>query len=332
METESKQKLNSKWMELSVDQEPIRNGYGRGLVMAGRADKQVVAVCGDLTESTRTEAFAGEFPERFFQVGVAEQNLVTVASGLAAFGKIPFVTSYAVFSPGRNWEQIRTTVCYNNVNVKIIGSHGGVSVGYDGGSHQVLEDIALMRVLPRMRVIVPCDSLEAEKATQIIAKTNQPTYLRLARDKSPIITTVESPFIIGRANVLIAPEKPDVLIIACGQMVYESLLAAMELAKTGLEVAVINSHTIKPLDNKTIIEWAQRAGAVVAAEEHQAIGGLGEAVAMVLAKEKPVPIEQVAVTDKFGQSGSPKELLEYYGLTKPAIIKAVQKVITRKKN
>ncbi|OHA59704.1 MAG: transketolase [Candidatus Vogelbacteria bacterium RIFOXYD1_FULL_46_19] len=313
-----------------MEQEAIRDGFGRGLVTAGETNEQVVALCADLTESTRIEAFAKKFPDRFIQVGVAEQNLVTVASGLATMGKIPFAASYAMFSPGRNWEQIRTTICYNNVPVKIVGAHAGVSVGPDGGTHQAIEDMALMRVLPRMTVVVPADSLEAEKATLALADSGGPAYIRLARNKSAVITTEASPFELGRAEVLFDSDEPAALIIACGQMVYFSLLAAKKLEAEGVAVSVINLHTIKPLDKATVIKYARQAGAVVTVEEHQVAGGMGGAVAEMLAAEAPVPVEFLGIQDQFGQSGEPGELLEHYSLGVKDIIMAVKKVIERK--
>ncbi|MEX0919036.1 MAG: transketolase C-terminal domain-containing protein [Candidatus Paceibacterota bacterium] len=319
------QKLNSKLFDLSVDQAPIRDGYGRGLVAAGEADSRVVALCADLTESTRTEAFAEKFPDRFIQVGVAEQNLAAVASGLSAGGKIPFITSYAMFSPGRNWEQIRTTICYNNQPVNIAGSHAGISVGPDGGTHQAIEDIAITRVIPRLQVIAPCDVNEAKKATLAAAKSGSPTYLRLARNPTPVVTTEGSPFIIGQANVLWADEKPAVAIIACGSLVYQALLAAKKLSAEGLPVSVTNLHTIKPLDEKTLTRVCGEASAVVTVEEHQKAGGLGSAVAEFLAGTVPKPMEFVAVNDEFGQSGEPNQLLEHYHLDSAGIIEAVKK-------
>lgn len=331
--------LNPKLYNVNVEQEALRAGFGRGLVKAGEKDKNVVALCADLKESTKVEDFAKQFPERFIEVGVAEQNLVSVASGLAAMGKIPFAASYAIFSPGRNWEHLRTTICYNNVNVKVVGSHAGLNVGPDGGSHQMLEDIALTRVLPNMTVIAPCDALEAEKATRAIAEHVGPAYLRLARDKSPIITTPESDFEIGKANVLVDPEESDVAIISCGLMVYRALMAARKLEREGIKVSVINNHTIKPLDEKTILEMVKKTcpatggvGAIVTCEEHQLAGGLGSTIAEFLARVYPVPQEFVAVNDRFGQSGSGAELLEHYGLGVDDIVEAVKKVITRKKS
>lgn len=324
------QKLNPRLFDLNVEQVPIRRGFGEGLVIAGEQDERVVGLCADLTESTQMHLFKNKFPKRFIEIGVAEQNMAGVASGLAAMGKIPFLSSYAMFSPGRNWEQIRTTICYNNRNVKIVGSHAGVSVGPDGGTHQAVEDIALMRVIPRMTVIVPADALEAKRATMAIAKYEGPDYLRLAREKTPIITTEDSPFMIGQANVLIAPEKPTVVIIACGPLVYQALVAARFLARAKIMVTIVNSHTVKPLDQKTILAEVKRAGAVVTVEEHQQIGGLGSAVAEYLATQYPVPIEFIGIRDESGQSGTPAELIEHYGLGVEAIIGAVKQVVERR--
>ena len=316
-----------------VEQIPIRKGFGEGLLLAGEADSRVVGLCADLTESTFMNLFKERFPDRFVEIGVAEQNLVTVASGMAAMGKIPFVTSYAMFSPGRNWEQIRTTIAYNNVPVKIAGSHAGVSVGPDGGTHQALEDIALMRVIPRMVVISPCDAIEARKATIAAAQTETPVYIRLAREKTPVITTQDSPFEIGKAEVFFEPQqgKPSVGIIATGALVYEALLAAQALEKENTGVSVLNLSTIKPLDDVAVLRLAQDAGAIVTVEEHQKMGGMGSAVAEFLAAKQPVPIEFVGIDDKFGQSGTPAELLEHYGLTAPHIAEAVRRAIRRKR-
>ncbi|MCR4305900.1 MAG: transketolase family protein, partial [Candidatus Daviesbacteria bacterium] len=247
--------LNPKLFEPDIEQVPSRNGYGEGLVLAGEENKQVVALCADLTESTRTQEFAEKFPERFIEIGVAEQNLVTVASGMAAVGKIPFISSYAAFSPGRNWEQIRTTVCYNDLPVKIVGSHAGVTVGPDGATHQALEDMAIMRSIPNMVVISPADSIEARKATIAMARLAKPCYIRLSRDKVPVITTNQTPFEIGKAEVFY--EGKDVAIIATGQMVYRALLVAKEMELHKISVRVINCHTIKPLDNNTILKAAE---------------------------------------------------------------------------
>ncbi|MDO8564860.1 MAG: transketolase C-terminal domain-containing protein [bacterium] len=327
-----KEKLNPKIWDKDVEQAPIRKGFGEGLVVAAEADARVVGLCADLLESTQMLAFQKKFPERFVEIGVAEQNLVTVASGLAAVGKIPFCTSYAMFSPGRNWEQIRTTITYNDRPVKIAGSHAGVSVGPDGGTHQAIEDIAIMRVLPNMCVISPCDSIEAKKATMAAAKTKTPTYLRLAREKSPIVTTADTPFELGKAQVFFAPEtgKPQAGIIATGALVHRALLAAKALEEQGIGVTVLNLSTIKPIDTEAIISLAREAGALVTVEEHQIAGGMGSAVAEVVAANSPVPIEFVGVHDKYGQSGTPDQLLEYYGMGQTHIADAVSRVLKRK--
>lgn len=307
---------------------PTRDGYGTGLVKAGEKDERVVVLCADLAESTRSHWFKEKFPTRFIEMGVAEQNMATVAAGMANYGKIPFISSYATFSPGRNNEQIRTTISINNVAVKIAGAHAGVSVGPDGATHQALEDMALMRVQPNMVVISPCDAIEAEKATVAAAFNGKPTYIRLAREKTPVFTTQETPFEIGKAQVLISGK--DVTIIACGPLVYEALLAAHELEKKGISAEVINNHTIKPMDKKTILASAKKTGCVVTVEEHQAMGGMGSAVAEVLAENLPVPVEMIGVKDRFGESGAPAELLDFFGLTHPSIIKAAKKVVKRK--
>jgi transketolase len=324
--------LNKKIFDKDVVFNSMRKGFGEGLVEAAKLNKRVVGLCGDLDESLQMEAFKKKFPDRFIQVGVAEQNLVTVASGMAAMGKIPFATSYAIFSPGRSWEQIRTTVCYNNVPVKIIGSHVGVNVGADGGSHQALEDIALMRVLPRMVVISPCDAIEAKKATIAAAKTNDPTYIRLVREKSPIMTTDDTPFAIGRATIVFQSKTPDidVGIIATGAILYKALLVAKKLEEDGKKVVVVNVSTVKPLDEKVIIQLAHKTRAIVTVEEHQIAGGLGSAVAECLSAHFPTPIEFVGVKDKFGQSGSPDELIELYEMGEKHIMDAVKRVMLRK--
>lgn len=323
-------KLNPKVLQDDVERVPIRKGFGQGFVIAGEADPNVVGLCADLTESTQMYLFKEKFPERFVEVGVAEQNLASLASGMAAMGKIPFITSYAMFSPGRNWEQIRTTIAYNDRPVKIVGSHAGVSVGPDGGTHQAIEDIALTRVIPRMVVISPCDAIEAKKATIAAAKTNTPVYLRLARDKSPIITTEDTPFELGKSEVFWTTENPQALIIATGALVAKALRVAKTLEGTGARVKVLNLATIKPLDRETIIFLAKEAGGVVTVEEHQISGGMGSAVAECLAQEFPVPIEFVGVRDQFGQSGTPDELIEHYKMGEKAILEAVRKVILRK--
>jgi transketolase len=330
------QKLNSKVLDKDVEQVPIRKGFGEGLLQAGTDNSQVVGLCADLTESTQMHLFKNKFPERFIEMGVAEQNLASVASGMAAMGKIPFITSYAMFSPGRNWEQIRTTICYNNVPVKIAGSHAGISVGPDGGTHQAIEDIALTRVIPRMVVISPCDAIEARKATIACAKTKEPTYIRLAREKTPIITTETSPFEIGKASIVFEADIskgffPQVSIIATGALVHKAILVANEFEKNGIGIIVVNLSTIKPLDEETVLDVARKSGAVVTVEEHQIAGGMGSAVAEFLAQNLPVPIEFVGVHDLFGQSGTPDQLIEHYGMGVKHIKDAVEKVIARKR-
>ena len=308
--------------------DPIRKGFGRGLLEAGKRDINVVAACADLTDSTQMSLFKAEFPDRFIEIGVAEQNLATVGAGLAGMGKIPFVSSYAAFSPGRNWEQIRTTACLNERPVKIVGSHAGVSVGPDGATHQMLEDIALMRVLPNMVVIVPGDSLEAERATLAMAKDSRPNYLRLAREATPIITTKKTPFEIGKAYVY--EKGTDVTIITTGTMTYQALLAAEQLFKDGVEAEVVHVPTIKPLDAETILKSVRKTGCVVTAEEGQVIGGLGGAIAELLAENYPAPMKRIGMLDRFGESGTPDELLEYFGLDAKHIRLAAHHVIEKK--
>lgn len=300
-------------LDKDIAREPIRKGFGRGLLNAGKVNVNVVAACADLTESTQMSLFKKEFPERFVEVGVAEQNLVTVGSGMAAMGKIPFVSSYAAFSPGRNWEQIRTTICLNDRPVKIVGSHAGVSVGPDGATHQMLEDIALMRVLPNMVVIAPCDSLEAERATLAMASDQRPNYIRLAREATPIVTTDKTPFEIGKAYVY--KEGSDLTIMSTGTMTYQALAAAAKLEKDGIHAEVIHIPTIKPLDEKTIIASAKKTGKVITVEEGQIIGGLGGAIAELLSQTSPTKVIRMGMQDRFGESGKPDELLEHFGLT-----------------
>lgn len=323
-----------------LEQVPTRNGYGEGLVEAGEKNSNVLALCADLTESTRTEAFAKKFSARFVEMGVAEQNMASVASGLAAVGKVPFISSYAMFSPGRNWEQIRTTICYNERHVVIAGAHAGVSVGPDGATHQAIEDIAITRVIPNMTVIVPCDAIEARKATMAAAELSGPVYLRFAREKTPVFTTTEMPFIVGKAEIFWEPggspssdsgrPQPDVAVVACGPLVHNALLAAHELEKEGIAVRVINNHTIKPMDEETIIKAAKDAGAVVTVEEHQINGGMGSAVAEVLTRNHPVPMEFVGAQNRFGESGAPDELIEAFGMGVSHIKDAVRQVLKRK--
>lgn len=317
-------------LDISGDlaQEPIRKGFGRGLLEAGKRWNNIVAACADLTDSTQMSLFAKEFPERYVEIGVAEQNLVTTGSGLAAMGKIPFVSSYAAFMPGRCWEQIRTTICLNDQPVKLIGSHAGVSVGPDGATHQMLEDLALMRVLPNMVVLAPCDSVEAEKATLAMAADKRPNYMRLAREATPVVTTDKTPFEIGPAYVL--AEGADISLVATGTMTYQALAAAEELKKDGIRAEVVHVPTIKPLDANTILASVRKTGAVVTAEEGQIIGGLGGAIAELLAEEAPVPIKRIGMRDRFGESGSPDELLAHFGLDARHIRLAVHAVLDKK--
>lgn len=305
--------LNPDLFSDKVKMEPIRAGFGRGLKAAGEADDKVVALCADLTESTQVELFRQTFPDRFVETGISEQNLVTVASGLAMAGKVAFASGYAAFSPGRNWEQIKTTVALNDQPVKIIGSHAGISVGPDGATHQMLEDIALMRVMPNMVVIVPGDSIEAEKATLAIAKNNKPSYLRMCREKTPIFSTEESPFEIGVAYIL--REGHDVSLIGTGTMTYQLLSAARILAGQGINAEVVHVPTIKPLDREIILASAHKTGRVVTAEEAQIAGGLGGAVAELLGEKLPTPILRLGMQDRYGESGTPAELFDFFGLT-----------------
>lgn len=307
-----------------------RDGYGEGLILAGDENPNVVVLCADLTESTRSLAFAQKYPERFFELGVAEQNMATIAAGLGISGKCAFISSYACFSPGRNWEQIRTTIAYNDSNVKIAGAHAGLMTGPDGATHQMLEDMAIMRAMPNMKVFAPCDAIEAKKATLAISKIYGPCYIRFGREKSPLFTTEETPFEIGKALYLWQTEKPQATIIACGTLVYNALKAAKELSEEGIEVDLINSPSIKPLDEESIISAAKKSGAVVTVEEHQVKGGLGGAVAECLAKNHPVPMEFIGAEDSFGESGEPWELVEKYGMGVGSIKDAVKRVIKRK--
>ena len=311
----------------AIEKEPIRKGYGRGLLEAGKQNNKVVALCADLTESTQMGLFKKEFPKRFVEMGVAEQNLVTVATGMAAMGKIPFTSSYAAFSPGRNWEQIRTTIALNDQPVKIIGSHAGVSVGPDGATHQMLEDMAIMRAMPNMIVVAPGDSVEAEKATLAIAFNGKPTYMRLAREKTPIFTTKDTPFELGKAYIL--REGHDLCIIATGTMTYQALVAAQILEKDGIHAEVVHVPTIKPLDKETILASAKKCGRIITAEEAQINGALGGAVAELLSEELPTPLKRIGMQDRFGESGSPDELLQAFGLTSTHIALAAHELVDR---
>jgi transketolase len=311
-----------------IKQEPIRAGFGRGLVAAGKRDNNVVGICADLTDSTKMGDFAKAFPDRFIEAGIAEQNIVTVGAGMAAMGKVPFASSYAAFNPGRNWEQIRTTICLNDRAVNIVGSHAGLSVGPDGATHQMLEDIALMRVLPNMTVFAPCDSVEAEKITLAMAADPRPGYIRLAREATPILTTGKTPFEIGKAYIF--REGSDVTLIATGTMTYQALLAAVILEKDGISAEVIHVPTIKPLDEQTILRSVHKTGAVVTAEEAQIAGGLGGAIAELLVENLPVPLKRVGMRDHFGESGEPAELFKHFGLTGMHIALAAHDALDRK--
>ena len=325
-------KLNTKIFNENVEKNSTRQGFGDGLLKAGSENEKIVVLCADLTESTKVNLFADKFPERFIEIGIAEQNMASVASGLAAMGKIPFIASYAMFNPGRNWEQIRTTICYNNQPVKIIGSHSGLSVGPDGGSHQMLEDIAIARVIPNLVVISPCDTFEARKATIACSKTNSPTYIRLARNDTPIITTEETPFEIGKAQIVYSPDigLAHVGIIATGPILYKAVMAARELEKIGIKAKVMNISTIKPLDENAVITLAKETKAIVTAEDHQIAGGMGSAIAECLAENYITPIEFVGVKNLFGQSGTPSELEKFYKIDTQNIIEKVEKVLKRK--
>ena len=321
-------KLNSEIFSPKAKRKFSRDGFGEGLVLAGELNKNVVALCADVTESIRMNLFKDRFPERFIEMGIAEQNMAGVASGLAATGKIPVMGTYAVFSPGRNWEQIRTTICYNEQKVILIGSHAGLNVGPDGASHQALEDIALMRVLPNMTVICPADALEARKAILSAVEYPNSVYIRLTREKSPVFTTEETSWEIGKSQALWIPKSENeqfsgITIFACGYLVYKALEAAKELEQEGISITVINNSAIKPLDKKTVLEWAKKSKAIITLEEHQVAGGMGSAIAEFLSENYPLPIKFMGIKDEFGQSGQTEELIEKYGLGKEAIKQTV---------
>ncbi|MCA9309296.1 transketolase family protein [Candidatus Saccharibacteria bacterium] len=312
-----------------ITSEPNRKGFGRGLKAAGEANESVVALCADLTESTQISMFRDSFPDRFIEIGIAEQNLVTVSSGMAAMGKIPFCASYSAFCPGRCWEQIRTTVCLNDQPVKIVGAHAGVSVGPDGATHQMLEDIALMRTLPNMVVIAPADSKEAEKATVAMSEDKRPNYIRLAREATPVFTTDSTPFTIGKAEIF--HEGTDVSLIATGTMTYQALHAAQILEKDGISAEVIHCATIKPLDEHTILASAKKTGRVITIEEAQIAGGFGSAVAELLSEKLPTQVHRIGIKDHFGESGKPDELLRAFGLTHTHIAMAVHSMLDERR-
>lgn len=310
-----------------IEVAPTRDGFGTGVVEAGKRDENVVVLCADLKESTRAEEFEKVFPERFIEMGVAEQNMATVAAGMALVGKTPFITSYAAFNPGRNYEQIRTTIALNQVKVVVCGMHAGVSVGLDGATHQMLEDIGLMRMLPGMTVIAPGDAEEARKAVLAAAKADGPVYLRFGRAPTPVFTTSETPFQIGKALTLFDTEVPQIALLATGSLTYTALVAARALAEKGIQSVVLHMPTIKPLDTTAVLSAATRAGRVITIEEHQVAGGFGSAVAECLTEQHPVPLTRLGIKDQFGQSGTPDELLAHYGLDSSSIQTAAEDLI-----
>ncbi len=324
------QHLNPNLFESSVETAPNRNGYGDGLKEAGTLDERIVALSADLTASTKTNVFAEAFPNRFVQMGIGEQSMASVASGMAAHGKIPFIASYAMFSPGRSWEQVRTTIAYNGSNVKIIGAHSGISVGPDGATHQAIEDMAIMRVIPRMVVIAPCDVHEAKRATLAMAKYVGPVYMRLARENTPIITTNGSPFEIGKAETYLRRDpshEKKVGIIATGTILYHALVAGKVLNEKGIGTSVMHMATVKPLDTKALLSFAQEHDVLVTVEEHQRMGGLGSAVAEYISLAHPMKVLRLGVDDVFGQSGTPEELLAHYGIDSASIVRETQKFL-----
>lgn len=323
-------KLNEKIFDEDVEKDATRSGYGEGLSALGEVNKNVVALSADLTESTKAEKFAKAHPDRFFEVGVAEQNMAAIAAGLGVSGKTVFISSYATFSPGKNWETIRTTIVYNNSDVKVAGHHSGTMTGPDGATHQATEDIASVRAWPNIKVVVPCDSIQGAKATFSAGEDYGPYYLRFSRDKTPILTTNDTPYELGKGQTFWVSENPQAVIFATGYMTYHALLAAKKLEEEGIDVLVTNIHTIKPLDNDLILEQVKKTGAVVTVEDHQIAGGLGGAIAELLASNSPTPMEFVGMRDTFGESGNPEELLKKFEMDTPAIIKAVKKVIERK--
>jgi transketolase len=316
-------------LDKNADVAATRDGYGVGLVELGEKNEKIVVLCADLSDSTRSAGFKERFPERFVQMGIAEQNMAAVAVGMALNGKIPFLATYAVFSPGRNWDQIRISGCYNNANVKYAGAHTGISVGPDGATHQAMEDVALTRVLPRMTVLVPGDAEETRKVTHAAAAINGPVYIRYSRAASPTFTTENTPFKVGRAQVF--KEGTDVAIIGAGPIIHSALKAASQLSEQGVEARVINSPSIKPLDEETIVRAARECGAIVTVEEHQVMAGIGSAIAEVVVKNYPVPMEFIGMQNSFGESGKPEELLKKYRMDADAIVAAVKKVVKRKK-
>ncbi len=323
-------KLNPKLFDENVEKDATRSGYGTGLIKLGDTNPNVVALCADLTDSTKVEEFAKKYSDRYFEVGVAEQNMAAIAAGLGVSGKIPFISSYATFSPGRNWEQIRTTIVYNDANAKIAGHHAGIMTGPDGATHQATEDIAITRVWPNIRVFVPCDALEGERATILAGNVMGPVYMRFTRDKTPIITTSETPFEEGKAYVYWMGENPQVSLFATGYMLYYALMAAKQLAEEGINTEVLNIASIKPLDRESVIESVKKTRAAVSVEDHQVAGGLGGLLAEIFSEQLPTPLERIGLQDIFGESGKPDELLKKYHMDTPDIITSVKKVISRK--
>lgn len=325
-----KLKLNQKLFDKKVEVETTRKGYGDALFDKGVSNPNIVVLSADTSNSTNNTKFIEKFPERFFQIGVAEQNMAAIAAGLGVSGKIPFISTYAVFSPGKSWETIRTTIVYNQSNVKIAGHHTGINTGLDGVTHQATEDIASVRVWPNIKILVPCDTKEAYRTTVTAAEINGPFYLRFTRDKTPIITTDKTPFDLNKAQTYWVSKKPQATIFATGYMLYYALLTARNLAKEDIEVDVVNVATIKPLDEKTIILSASKSGAVVSVEDHQVAGGLGGAIAEVLSLNKPLPMEYIGLQNTFAESGTPADLMKKYKMDEVAIASAVKKVISRK--
>ena len=322
--------INPNLFASNVEVAPNRNGFGEGLKEAGEKDVRVVALVADLTVSTKVDVFQKAFPDRYLEVGITEQSMASVASGMAAMGKIPFIASYAMFSPGRNWEQIRTTIAYNGSNVKIIGAHSGISVGPDGATHQAIEDMGIMRIVPRMVVIAPCDAHEAKRATLAAATHQGPVYIRLARENTPIITTPGTPFTIGKAEVYLTRDTSHlkkVGIISTGTVLYHALVAGKTLNEAGIGASVMNLATIKPLDEEAVLRFAKEHEVLVTVEEHQVMGGLGSTIAEFLSLTLPTRILRLGIQDKFGQSGTPEELLRHYGLDHESIVRETQRFL-----
>ena len=316
-------KLNEKLFDKDVEQKATRDGFGEALIALGDKNPNVVVLTADLSESTRTDGFEKKFPERFFEVGVAEQNMAAIAAGLGTSGKVAFISSYATFSPGKNWETIRTTIVYNNANVKIAGHHSGIMTGPDGATHQATEDIAITRSFPGITIFVPCDSIEAKKATIESEKIAGPVYLRFTRDKTPVITTDETPFDAKKVQIFWTTENPNVTIFACGYMLYYALLAAKNLEEKGVNVIVANVSTIKPADENVIVSLAKQTGKVIAVEDHQVMGGMGGMIAEILAKKSPTKMQFIGLQDTFAESGDWKQLLAKYKMDDKAIVETV---------